>query len=427
MQKRFGLYLIAYLAGVASAGAQDFRAPGEGADWSGLDDVARYHVEETEYQLEAGNLDAASLEIQQAISLVPDNPTLLMWAGDLYLRRRQYSLSESYWARLAEMFPTNALVLSRWGGVLYRMNRLDEARKIMRQALEVYPDNMPVRFHLACLELAQGKVQEMENLLRDLTLADITAMTGWIRDDPQWLQMLLRPEQLRLLCEWILRGGRPPESTAPLKTLSTQEALERISKAAGAFRNTQLAIKNGDWTNALAALNVVAETGVTAPHVRLLHAVARFQVGEKEQAYQDMTNLLHQAPDTPRAQYTYGLWLLEDRRFPEAVKVLASAVRTNPADAEPVFALMCAHAAQGQFTDTRTLARGLSPEQSKRIAEWMTEEDSLSRYLKTNAEMFDWVQKTIREKANTPTNETPKVATVSPTEIPAAKSAAEGK
>ena len=382
---------IILLAGAVSALAQS-QPPEFATNWSNLNDLARFHVEETEYLLKSGALDAASLELQQALSLVPDHPTLLRWAADLYTDRGQYAMAESYWAQLSEVFPSNAWVFYRWGEVLFEMNQFDRAEKSLSRALEIEPGDLPARYHLACIYLANGDRSQAEPLLQKLSLTEIIELAARIREESESLPGKIGHKPFGVLCRLVLGDTTDGAAETDLEPSSeTASWAERMRCIAEELPKARAALEAQQWAEALPHLEAVMAAGLQAPEVLRDRALTLYHLGEKAQALDELARLVQDYPDLPGLQQTYGQLLLEERRFTEAAKALDAARQQDPADVQAGFALICAYAAKGRYTDARDTARALSPGQAAQISAWLKEGHSYREYLKDNSELLEWL------------------------------------
>lgn len=387
------------LAGAAAVLAQS-QPPVFETNWTNLNDTARFHVEETEYLLGKRDIDAASLELQQALSMVPDHPTLLRWAADLYADRGQYAMAESYWARLSEVFPSNAWVFLRWGDSLFQINRFDQAEKALSRALELEPGDLPARYHLACLHLARGRRGPAQTLLRDLHLTEITDLATQVHEDSEALLGKLGYDSFSVLCRLILGDlqteARETEAAAPPETESW---VERLGRIAVALTEARAALASEQWEPAVAHLDAAIAEGLRNPEAQRDRALALYRLGDTARALEEFAQLDQRHPDLPGVQRTYGQLLLQERRFARAAKALERARRGSPEDVETAFALICAYAAQGKYTDARDMARALSPGEAARISAWLREGHPYREYFGGNAELLDWLQ-SLGQKSN---------------------------
>lgn len=380
--KAAALLLAGSLASLAESRAPDFST-----NWSNLNDLARFHAEETEYLLQNKDLDAASLELQQVLSMVPDHPTLLWWAADLYTARGQFAMAESYWARLSELFPTNAWVFSRWGDVFFQLDRFDRAEQALARSLELDPDDLSARYQLACIHLMNGRRARAKDLLQDLPLTSVVRMAGWLESDAGVLPDRIghRPfESLGLLA----LGAPPAEPGAELtpdwekRMAVVKEALIRALAARDGLR----------WAELRENLEAAMNAGLQVPEARRDHATALYRLGEKTGALDEFRQLERQHPDLPGVQGPYGQLLLEEGQFDLAVTALEKARQQDASDAGSAFALICAYAALNRFTDARDMARQLPPEQARQIGGWVAEGHPFRRFLDGNKEFRDWLK-----------------------------------
>ncbi len=380
------------LAG-AAAGLAQSQPPIFAANWTNLNDVARFHVEEAEYLLQHQDLDAASLELQQALAMVPDHATLLRWAADLYTDRGQYAMAESYWARLSEVFPSNAWVCIRWADVLFRINRFDQAEKVLSRALELEPGDLSARYRLACRHLAAGRRGPAQTLLRDLNLNEVIDLATQVCKESEVLQEKLGYDSFSDLCRLILGDLQTDAPETEIATPpETESWTQRLDCVAVALTEARGALASEQWETAVAQLDAALAEGLRIPEARRDRALALYRLGDNGQALKAFAQLNQRNPDLPGVQRTYGLLLLQKRRFTQAAKALTRARRKSPEDVESAFALICAYAAQGKYTDARDTARALPPEQAARISAWLREGHPYREYLEGNAELLDWLQ-----------------------------------
>lgn len=382
---------MALLLATTLVGRAESRPPEGVFEWTNMNDATRYHIEQTEYLLKRGALDDASLELQQALSIWPDHPTLLRWAAELYTDRGQYAMAEGYYARLSELFPSNSWVFSHWGGVFSQMGRFDQAEQPLRRALELDPADLTARYHLACLYLLNGQSSQAGLLLKNLDLDEIRQLADWIHGERDTLPMRIGSEPLRTLCRLILTGQAETATEAADET-GPEEWMDRMGLVAETLRKAQLAMKSEQWAEARQHWDAVLAAGLQAPQARREHAVALYRLGEKALALDEFQQLDRDHPHLPGLQQIYGLLLLEERRFAEAEKVLASAWEKDQTQPQTAFALICAYAVQQRYTDARDVARSLPSGPAGQIAAWIREGHPYREYLQGHPELLEWLQ-----------------------------------
>lgn len=371
-----------------------------------ISDSLRFQIESTERYLREGQLDRASQELQQALSQAPDHPLLLTWAANLYINRRQFALAESYWARLAELFPTNDWVLTRWGAVLLRAHRPDEAEKTLQRVLQIHPQELVARFNMACLHLLRNRPKEAARLLRDLSLYEIGLLATWIRDDEDILRLLLGAPSFATLCDLVTGSAFAAENTGGSDGQTGAEAAAACAnEVAGALWSAHVALKSGEWSNAVSALDAALRSGARAPVLRRERALALYRSGRLGEALRELSDLTRSNPNLSGLREGYGRLLLESGDPAGAERELALVWKKRPADTESAFALICAYAAQSKVTDARTIARSLSQEQRAQVAEWLESGHPLAPLLNGNPELLEWLKtgRNPKESGSVPT------------------------
>ncbi|HOW96817.1 MAG TPA: tetratricopeptide repeat protein [Kiritimatiellia bacterium] len=381
---------LAVWAGL-SAAAEPGRPPDFPTDWTNLNELAQFHAEETQYLLEHKDLDAASLEVQQALSLAPDHPTLLWWAADLYTKRGQYAMSESYWARLSELYPSNAWVFARWGNVFFELDRFDRAQVALARAIELDPAQLSSRYLLASIHLMNGRRDLAEPLLEGLPLDEVRQMATWIQTDADLLAGKFGYRPLEALCQLALgrRSAGPAESGSEP---TVEEWKARMGSVAVALAGAMEALTNRQWAAVRDGLEAAREAGLESPDATRDHALALYRLGEKTRAIEELEQLIAQRPEWPGAQRIYGLVLLEEREYDKAVEALVEARKMADSDAETAFALICAYSAARRFTDARDTARALPPEQARQVAAWAAGGHPYDSLLETNRDLRTWLR-----------------------------------
>jgi tetratricopeptide (TPR) repeat protein len=115
-----------------------------------------------------GNLAEAERMLRRALALQPDSSAFNNNLGELYRRRGQLDQAERLYQKALELDPSN---VSPYGnlGIIYSMRReFAAAEKMFRAVLERAPESakLPSYVNLAGVLGAQGKLDEAEKLLR---------------------------------------------------------------------------------------------------------------------------------------------------------------------------------------------------------------------------------------------------------------------
>lgn len=338
-------------------------------NWTNLTDIPRFYVQEAEYLLEVGDLEAASLELQQALALVPDHPTLLNYAADLYTRREQYALAEIYWARLSELFPSNAWVYARWGEIWFELGRPDEARKAFVWAHRLAPQDTFVRFHLAALYLAAGRAHRAKALLETPSLTEVAEFAGLAKDRGETVADVLGHPVYEELCRIIL-NVEPELGTNLASQIS---CAERVNVVAERLPRALQSIADQRWTEALEHMDAIVATGLQSPLLEIERARVLLYLGDSAEALRVVSKLVRQRQRSAVIYRIQGAVMLQAGRAREAIPFLERAMEQDPTDVETPLLLLSAYATTGRYTDARDAVRRLSPAQRAALADRIRE------------------------------------------------------
>lgn len=107
------------------------------------------------------NFDAAEREFRKVIEVNPRNASALNYLGYM-LADRNVKLAEAHQliAKALDIDPNNGAYLDSLGWVLYRMDKLQEAEKNLKLAIERTGKDPTVYDHLGDVQFKQGKVKE---------------------------------------------------------------------------------------------------------------------------------------------------------------------------------------------------------------------------------------------------------------------------
>ena len=112
-------------------------------------DSARTHAALGYVMHAQGNTDAAIAELERALELDPDNSTALNSLGYILAdTRRDTRRAVDCCRRALRRNPNNPAYLDSLGWAYYRLGRAEEAREVLRSALEASPRNKEIAAHL---------------------------------------------------------------------------------------------------------------------------------------------------------------------------------------------------------------------------------------------------------------------------------------
>jgi Flp pilus assembly protein TadD len=112
------------------------------------------------------NLALLEQDLRFILEREPDNAMALNALGyTLADRTTRYTEAKQLIEQAYQLTPNDPAILDSLGWVNYRLGNLDEAERLLRQALQEYPDH-EVAAHLGEVLWAQGKQQEARKLWR---------------------------------------------------------------------------------------------------------------------------------------------------------------------------------------------------------------------------------------------------------------------
>jgi len=92
------------------------------------------------FELQHGDMEHALADERTALTFAPEEPTLLMNAAYLHLRRSEYKQSLEYLDRARRVAPDNPDVAKLAGWACYGMNKMDQAVMEWKRSLALRPD-----------------------------------------------------------------------------------------------------------------------------------------------------------------------------------------------------------------------------------------------------------------------------------------------
>jgi tetratricopeptide (TPR) repeat protein len=270
-------------------------------------------------RLQSGNLkeiQTAAVELQAAVSRIPDNPTLRF--------------------RLAE--------------ALIAKGELDQARQQLEEAIKTQPSYMAPRYLLGSLHLGRrdfNRAQSIANEILSVTPGDINARL--IRSAA--LMGLNDFQKAREELEVLLRARSDlPQAVFLLASLDFSQ--RRFAAAESGFRKLQQLNDPrgiGGVAESLMAQNRASEAqqvvqaalqkSPDARDLRLLHAKTATAVGQFELALTELSQVLATAPDSPDLHLMIGQTHRQAGRLQEAEAAFLRARKLAPTRVEPITSL----------------------------------------------------------------------------------------
>jgi tetratricopeptide (TPR) repeat protein len=238
-----------------------------GVLWGAPTSVQDY-VREINGYIERGETDKAEARVREALIETKNSPDLLVLAGHIFAKKRQFFLAEDYWGLLAQQFPSNAWAQACWGGMLLRVERWEKADDVLSAARRMDPKELVARYNLACSRLHSGGNVPLW-MLDKLTTDEIGRIATWIGDEPDVLVGMLAEDGYRTLCRVVLTGETGVRKTsADNSELDLAALSHQMKDVARAIWQAHQAQQRQDWPAALKALQDAQTLGATAPAIQ---------------------------------------------------------------------------------------------------------------------------------------------------------------
>jgi tetratricopeptide (TPR) repeat protein len=164
--RTFGLALAGLLLGALLIGCGPSATAPEAKKESkvSLPPQAMEHLRQGQKFLADNKLDEALKECQETVRLAPDSPLAHFWLGRAYYYRQDFAQSEKAYNQVLQLDPKNYQAMIGLARI-YSLdrNKLDQAQKLLQQALDESPDNLEGRFILGVVYTIKGEQQKALN------------------------------------------------------------------------------------------------------------------------------------------------------------------------------------------------------------------------------------------------------------------------
>ena len=267
---------------------------------AGDSQTQQHYLNAIDQYIENENWDTAQNLIHEGLALSPESPQLLIRAAHVELKKKNYFLAESYWEKLALMFPDNAWIQACWGGLLFRIHHFSDAETALQKALVLNPDELVARYNLTCTRIATGHDDPYEYLYT-LTSEDIGKLCTWIPDDSDILLATFDNEQsFRHLCQSVLTtpsNNTQTTTSHPMENDDIELLNKRLHNIARSLYDYVEGKNSKDWQHALNALKTAKRLGAQSPAIYTDIAICGYHLGDKEKAFLIIERLNTMYPD----------------------------------------------------------------------------------------------------------------------------------
>lgn len=139
--------------------------------------------------------------------------TLEMLYCVLLMQNERIDEALSYVQALMERHPDDPAVNEIYGSILLMSNRPEQARRQLEQALLLAPDNLQVRFYLACAEAMLGNMQNANDLLLKFAQRNRAELVRMLRMPHGYVKEVRKTDVARYVLrqskrDWIEQRGR---------------------------------------------------------------------------------------------------------------------------------------------------------------------------------------------------------------------------
>lgn len=120
----------------------------------------RKHVAAGKEAYEAGRLEDAARDLEEAYLLRPRDPKILNLLGLLYFKQERFEKAEEVYRKLAAHSPEAHTLHFNLGLIYLKLSRLDDAESAFLKSLELAPDNPKISFYLGSIYEKQRRFQD---------------------------------------------------------------------------------------------------------------------------------------------------------------------------------------------------------------------------------------------------------------------------
>ncbi len=377
------------------------------------------HLDQTQSLVDQGKWREASDEMDKALAIAPQHPDLLLKAGVIRMKVKQYEKARYCWDNLAAKFPRNKDYAILYGISLYRLRQFEKSSDVLKKALRLAPQNLLARLHLASDLIALNRNTEALGYIRNLSALQIGLMAQLIAEDEE-LSDVLPSKGYRFLCASLLSAGEKTDMSDDRTTLTARMAsvFKDLSQGYDSLRLNR-------WADARNALEMAAKAGVSSPGLQGDIAYCRFMEGQKDEALKQIEPLATAYPDRMDLQILYGIllyesgrheeagdklaavyklhadnpdivapygtYLLQEERYAEALPVLEAAYQMLPGSAAITFYCACAYSQQGVQNKFMILFQTLKDRFPNELNLWLGQDEPYVRELKKNPAVIEWM------------------------------------
>lgn len=262
--------------------------------------------------LHRGKFQKAAQILEKVAKILPDDPFVQLHLGWAHWHLGHPVTARRHLLRATEINPNNPAFWTLAGKLMALRGKWDEAEQLLRQAIQLAPQNFVAQSWLSFVLFQLGKENEAIDILKRVVIAD----------DP-YLQarIVLHLERIALR-----RNGRGDISFAPIPSWLKIPLLGQFLGWLFRWRGERL-IEDGLWESAAKLLNMASQLRPNDHWAKLLQAVALLEGGFWDRA----EKVLEEVPDNiPEKAWVWGALLLRQQKVREAVSWLTKSDPNHP-------------------------------------------------------------------------------------------------
>ena len=158
----------------------------------GLND--QRHLKAAEGWLELGDVLEASEELENITPQMKAHPDVLCLRWEVYAKAKKWELAAEVARGISNIVPDSPYGWIHWAFSLHELKRTKEAYEIVNSVVARFPDEVMMRYNLACYACQMGNLKEaMQWLEKAIDLAGKKDIRMMALDDPDleplWLQI----------------------------------------------------------------------------------------------------------------------------------------------------------------------------------------------------------------------------------------------
>jgi tetratricopeptide (TPR) repeat protein len=289
-------------------------------------------IELAEHYVNQNNAAAMNAALQRLRDHRSEFPGARMALGDFYALHKNSEQSLKEFQQAIQEDPKNEIAYrKKMVTVLMAQGQSDQARTALDQILKRAPKDeealrLKAGFDLKSQE--QPKIDEAVSIYRELSKG--------------------RPNDSDLRFYYgraLLASGKTQAALGEL-TAAVQRA---PSNPAPKLALADLLVNQGLYAKGLQVTSDILDQDPLNENARLLRAMALGALGERQQARDELSRLIHDRPGNSGAELQLGLLDIVEKRYPEAKAIFAKHYHPGQPDLRPIEGLVRTEVVQGNF------------------------------------------------------------------------------